>query len=77
MGSKRSKQLSFSQQYIILGNTTISRQTKVYNATQGQNGDGTLTLLLQQTDQYQKLLPMVDLGVFYNHVSIPEIPIIT
>jgi len=55
----------------------VSRQTEAYGATQGSNRDETLTLLLQQTDQYQKLLPMMDLEFFYHHISIPEIPIMT
>lgn len=74
MGTKRSKQLPFSStsSLVIL---MISRQTEAYKAMQGYNGDETLTLLPQQTDQYQKLLPTVDLGFFYNHASVPEIPI--
>lgn len=55
----------------------VSRQTEAYKATQVQNEEGAVTLVLQQTDQGQKWLPRVDLVFLYSHASILKIPTIT
>lgn len=55
----------------------VSRQTEAYKVTQVQNGEGAVTLFLQQTDQGQKWLPRVDLIFLYSHAGILKIPSIT
>lgn len=62
---------------VTLGNTDDIEANQSLQSHRREEHSETLTLLLQQTDQYQKLLLMLDLGVFWNHAIIWEMPIFT